>query len=122
MGPAPQKLLANSVRQPNLLTAELLVDPQPLPQPDELRAERTHWLEAMTVRAQRIGQNQGVSSIVLRSAHRVPVPVPVDLLRVDRVDGNAVLQEAIHHRTMRCFDGDRDRDDLCLGQLEQPLY
>ena len=100
---APQ-LLTHPVRQPDAFPRQVVAQPRPLAQFDDGRVRRLQPSEAVRVGAQRRGQHARVAAVVLGPGRRQPVAEAVELLRVDRVDREAVFHQALDHRPARRLD------------------
>ena len=61
-------------------------------------------LKAVAVGSERIGENEGVSPIILGSAHRIPVAETVDLFGIDGENGDAAVKKELDDSPMRFFD------------------
>jgi len=124
---APQ-LLPHAVRQAHAVPCEFLIDPRPRPEFDDDRIDGVDPPEVAKVGPQRVGENLGVEAVVLGAGGREAVAEPIELFRVDRVDREPVVHEALDDRPVR--DLDRHRNVLgggsptlgCdpLGHLGQP--
>ena len=62
----------------------------------------------MKIGPQRVGENAGVEAVVLGAGGREAVAEPVELLRVDRVDREPPVHEALDDRPVRDFDRHRN--------------
>ena len=100
---APQ-LLPHSVRQAHAVPLEFLVDPRPRPEFDDDRIDGVDSPEVVKVCPQRVGEDAGIEAVVLGSGGREAVAEPVELLRVDRVDREPVVHEALDDRPVRNLD------------------
>ena len=104
---APQ-LLSHAVRQANAVPGEFLGDPGPCPEFDDDRVDRVDPPEVVKIGPQRVGEDAGVEAVVLGAAGREAVAEPVELLRVDRVDREPPVHEALDDRPVRDFDRHRN--------------
>ena len=75
----------------------------------------------MRVGTQRRGQHPGVPPVVLRPRRRQPVAEAVELFRVDRVDGEAALHQALDHRPVWRLDRHADFARVALCERQQPV-
>ncbi len=64
--------------------------------------------QTLGVGAQRRGEHPRVATVILGAGDREAVPETVELLGVDRIDGEASLQEALDHGSVRHLDGNAD--------------
>ena len=76
----------------------------------------------MWIRAQSAGGDPSVASVILRSSQADTVAQALELLGIDRMHGKAAVQESIHHRPVRHFNGRRDpawlaREERRRGKL-----
>jgi PAS domain S-box-containing protein len=104
---APE-LLADAVAQAHALLLQLLGQARPLAQLDHGRVAGLHGPEQVRVGAQPGGRDPGVAAVVLGAGDAEPVAQAVELLGVDRVHGEAAVQQRIHHRPVRHLDRHRD--------------
>src|SRR5215208_2089867 len=74
----------------------------------------------MRVRAQSTCRDPSVASVILGASEANAVPQTLELLGIDRMHGKAAVQESIHHRPVRHFNGHRDPAWLA-GDRHQPL-
>ena len=79
--------------KPGPIAREIVGDPCPLAELDDLRGSRIEMPECMVVGAQGITERAGITSVVLGAGRREAVTEPIQLLRIERVDHEA----AFHH-------------------------
>ena len=116
---APE-LLTNAIGQTVALFLELFGHARPLAQLDNCRIKRLQAPEAMTVGAQRGGQHQSVTPIVLGACGREPVAEAIELLGVDRINPDPAIHQRFDYRPMRHFN--RHRDSPRVRRLcDQPI-
>ena len=75
----------------------------------------------MTIGAQGRGEDQGVPAVVLGAGRREAVAEAVELLGVDREDGDPAIHQRLNHRAVRRLDGDRDVLRM-IGLADQPVH
>jgi hypothetical protein len=75
----------------------------------------------MAVGSESIGQDEGVTPVVLGTAQSMPVAESVDLLGVDGEDRDTAFQKSLHDGSMRFLDGDRDALGVVLGDAQEPI-
>ena len=68
----------------------------------------------------RVGERWGVAAVVLRTGGREAVAEAAELLRVDGIDAEAALHQALHHQPVRHLDRQGDGVWWGSGQFEQP--
>jgi hypothetical protein len=102
------KLLTDAVRQAHALLLELLRQARPLPQCDHSRVAGLDGPEQVGIGAQSAGRDPSIASVILRPRQADAIPEPLELLGIDRMHGKAAVQESIHHRPVRHFNGHRD--------------
>ncbi len=78
-------------------------------------------LKAMSVRSQRIGENEGVATVIFGAAHRMAVPESVHLLGIDSENGDAAVEKGFDHGPMRFLDSDRDALGTIARQVHEPV-
>ena len=76
----------------------------------------------MFVGPQGIPQHERIPIVILGSRHRVPVPKPVHLLRINREHRKGPLHQALHHRSTRGLDRDRYSLWFSFTKLHQPVH
>ena len=104
---APE-LVAHAVGEACALPGQLCGDARPLPQFDDDRVEGFNASEAVDVGAKRVGQHACIAAVVLGTGRREAVAEAIELLRVDRVDREPLVHQALDHRSVRDLDGDWD--------------
>ena len=120
-GKIAPELLAQAVGQAIALDAEFFGDARPFPQFDEDRLGGSELAKALDVGAQTRGHHLGVAAVVFSSGHRETVAEAVHLLRVDRMDREAALDQVFDDGPVRNLDGDEHRSRLCGGAgFQQP--
>jgi len=77
-------------------------------------------LKAVTVGSERIGENEGVTPVVLGAAHRMAVPESVDLFGIDGENGDAALEKSLDHGAMRFFNCHRDAFGIFARETQEP--
>ena len=117
---APE-LLPHPIRQANAFPRQVLVETRPLPQLDDRRVGRFQPSQTVRVGTQRRGEHPRVAPVVLRARRRHAVPEAVELLRVDRVDGEAPLHQALDHRSARRLDRHADFALVARRERQQPV-
>ena len=117
---APE-LLAGPVHEPGSVTGQVVCNPRPLAQLDDLRCGRVQEPERVAVGSQGIAERTSIAAIVLGAGRREAVPEPVQLLRVERVDREAPLHQRLHHGPMRDLDSNPDSVRLCACRGEEPV-
>ena len=117
---APE-LLPHPIRQANAFPRQVLVETRPLPQLDDRRVGRFQPSQTVRVGTQRRGEYPRVPPVVLRARRREAVPETVELLRVDRVDGEAPLHQALDHRSARRLDRHADFALVARRERQQPV-
>ena len=117
---APE-LLPYPIRQPNAFPRQVFVETRPLPQFNDRRVGRFQPSQTVRVGTQRRGEYPRVPPVVLRARRREAVPETVELLRVDRVDGEAPLHQALDHRSVRRLDRHADFARLARPERQQPV-
>ena len=75
-----------------------------LAQPDDVGIGGLPAAQTLGVGAQRRGERPCIPAIVLGAGDREAVSKPVELLGVDRIDGEAAPQEALDHRSVGHLD------------------
>ena len=75
----------------------------------------------MAVGSERIGENEGVSPIILGSAHRIPVAETVDLFGIDGENGDAAVKKELDDSPMRFFDRHCDALAVLCGQFQKSV-
>ena len=75
----------------------------------------------MRVGPQRRGQNPCISPVVLRDRRREAIPEAVELLRIDGVDHQTPLHQALDHRSARRLDRHADFPGLSSRERQQPV-
>ena len=78
-------------------------------------------LKAVAVGSERIGENEGVSPIILGSAHRIPVAETVDLFGIDGENGDAAVKKELDDSPMRFFDRHCDALPVLRGLFQKPV-
>ena len=73
--------------------------------------------KAMLIGTQGIRRHICISAVVLCSRRRMPIPESIQLLGIDREDGESSLQKGFHHRASWNLDGHGDPPRLTLRQL-----
>jgi hypothetical protein len=116
---APE-LLADAVGQADALLPQLLGQARPFPELDNGRVAGLHRPEQVPVGAQPRGRDPSIAPVVLGAGDAEPVPQTVELLGVDRVHGEAALQERIDHRPVRHLDRHRNSAGLAC-ERHQPV-
>ena len=116
---APE-LLADAVGQAHALLLQLLGQARPLAQLDHGRVAGLHGPEQVPVGAQPGGRDPGVAPVVLGAGDAEPVAQAVELLGVDRVHGEAAVQQRIDHRPVRHLDRHRHSAGIA-GDRHQPV-
>ena len=102
---APE-LLAHPIGEACKLPGQLFGYARPLPQFDDDRGEGIGASVAVAVGAKRIGEHARVATLVLGTAWGDAVAEAIDLLRVDRLDRDTPVHQALHHWRVRDIDGD----------------
>src|SRR5829696_1960518 len=74
----------------------------------------------MRVRAQSTCRDPSVASVILGASEADAVPQTLELLGIDRMHGEAAVQESIHHRPVRHLNRHRDPPWLACGR-HQPI-
>jgi hypothetical protein len=77
-------------------------------------------LKAVSVGSERIGENEGITPVVLGATHRMAVPESVDLLGIDGEHGDAALEKSLDHGAMRFFDCHRDAFGIFARETQEP--
>ena len=103
-----------------MLSLEIAVGPGEFSQLQDQGILRLEAAERLRVGAQRRREDQSVTTVVLGAGHREAVAEPIELLRVDREDSKAVLQQGIDQHAVRRLDRNRHRTRLALAKLHQP--
>jgi hypothetical protein len=100
---------------------EILSGAAGLPQRDGRRAVRDQRPEPSPVGAQRIGQDEGVESVVLVAGRPVPAAQVLDLVRADHHHGEIRVEQCLDDGAVRPFDGYLPHPELAqsAGQGEQ---
>ena len=117
---APE-LIPHAVGQTQPFPSQVLVQARPLPQLDDHRAGRFQPPKTVRVGTQRRGQHPGVPPVVLRPCRRQPVAEAVELFRVDRVDRETALHQALDHRPAWRLDRHADFARVALCERQQPV-
>src|SRR4051794_37608366 len=104
---APE-LLADAVAQAHALVLELLRQARPLPQRNHDGVAGLDGPEQVRVRAQSAGCDPSIASVILGPSQADAVAQTLELLGIDRMHGEAAVQESIHHRPVRHLNGHRD--------------
>ncbi len=100
---------------------ELAAGAQELTQGDDLRRWQLQALKAVAVGSESIGENKGVTAVILGTAHGVTVAEAVDLLGVDGENGDVALEKGLDHGAMRFFDGDGEHCGILLREFQEPI-
>ncbi len=100
---------------------ELVAGTQQPAHSEDLRRWEMQALKAVAVGSERIGENEGVSPIILGAAHRMPVAETVDLLGIDGENGDAVVKKELDDGPMRFFDRHRDALGILRGLFQKPV-
>ena len=111
------------VHQPRLRAhLALIVLGQQLQLLRRLRA-RLQRLQVGVIRPQKARQHPGIEQVVLGPALAEPIPCPVQGLGIDRVHPHAMVQQHVHHPTLRPLDRRPQHDALRAPfvQLPPPL-
>src|SRR4051794_13808439 len=74
----------------------------------------------MRVRAQSAGCDPSIASVILGPSQTDAVAQTLELLGIDRMHGEAAVQESIHHRPVRHLNGHRDPPWLACNR-HQPV-
>src|SRR5713226_728066 len=84
---------------------------------------RLQGLEVGVIRAQEVGQHPRVKRITLRPTLSKPIPGPVQRLGIHGIDYDAMIEQEVHHPTVRPLDRRPPLDPLRvpLVQLPAPL-
>ncbi len=93
---------------------------RPLAQLDHQRVVERQLTKGTTIGAQRVGQDTGVTAVILGTRDTEPITEAIELLRIGGEDLEAALQKHFHHRSMRRLDRDRDLRWLRFAPLNQP--
>lgn len=82
---------------------KLLARAEKLSQCDDFWRGKAESLEAVAVGSERIGQNEGISAVVLGAGGSVTVSESVDLLWIDGEDGDTTFEKGLDHGTVWFF-------------------
>ena len=110
------------IRQPRQLGPEVLIDPGPFPYLNDQRMIEADETKRLWVGPQRGGEHQRVSAIVFRARRREAIPKPIQLLRIDRIDGKPALHEPFDQRAARHLDPNCDRVRVAVGPIAQGIH
>ena len=100
----------------------VIIVPCHLSQFDDQGIVDTDQTKAGLVRAQGVRENKGISPVIFGSGNGMAISKPVQLLRVDRVDVEASLGQALDYCASRGLDGDRYSADLAFCELREPVH
>ena len=100
---------------------KLVAGSQELAQGNDLWRRQLQALKAVSVGSERIGENEGVATVILGAAHGMAVPESVDLLGVDGENGDAALEKGFDHGPMRFFDRHRNALGIFARQVHEPV-
>src|SRR5215210_4278645 len=114
------KLLADAVAQAHALLLQLFSQARPLPQRDHGGVAGLDGSEQVRIRAQPTGRDPGIAPVVLSPSQADAVAQTLELLGIDRVHGEAAVQESIDNRPVRHLDGHCDRAWVARGR-HQPV-
>ena len=78
-----------------------------------------HAPEGRAIGSQRIGENEGVASVILGPGDGVPVAKAIELLGIQREHMNAVFEQRLDDSAARHFDGDSDAAGLRGSQSHE---
>ena len=77
-------------------------------------------LKAVAIGTKGIGEDEGVTPVVLGAAHGMTVSESVDLLGIDGENGDAALEKGFDYGAMRFFDGYRDAVRIHAREIQKP--
>ena len=117
---APE-LVPHLIRQANAFPRQVLAQTRPLTQPDDCRVGRLQPSKTVRVGTQRRGEHARVPPVVLRARRRDAITEAVELLRVDRVDREAALHQALDHRPAWPLDGHANFTRVLGRKRQQPV-
>ncbi len=100
---------------------ELAAGAQELTQGDDLRRWQLQALKAVAVGSESIGENKGVTAVILGTAHGVTVAEAVDLLGVDGENSDAAVEKGFDHGPMRFLDRHCDAFGIVACKVQQPI-
>lgn len=121
MRPTTGEQLTGLRAKSDVIFDELLARTKQFPQSDDFRRREAEWLETVAVGSERIGQNEGISAVVLGAGGGMSVPEPIDLLGIDGKNGDTALEKGLDHGTVRFFDGRGDVLGMVVGKLHKPF-
>src|SRR6185369_15675311 len=70
---------------------------------------------------QRVTEDMGVTAVILGARDREAVAETIELLGIDGKDRKPVLEQHLHHRTVRHLDRDGDLPRCRRRLLQQPI-
>ena len=117
---APE-LLPHLIRQAHAFPRQFLIQARPLAQFDDRRVGRLEPSQTVRVGTQRRGQHPRVPPVVFRARWRKAITEAVKLLGIDRVDGEAVLQQALDNRPAGRLDRHADFARVARRERQQPV-
>ena len=117
---APE-LLSLTVDEAGSFTGQFVGDTGPFTKLDHFRRVRREPAKEAAVRAQCIGQGEGVTAVVLGTGRRMAVPETVELFRIERMDGEAALHHRLDHGSVWNLDGNTNGVSLGAGPGQDPV-
>ena len=119
--PTLHEQVADLRTESDVVLDELISNAKELSQGDDLGRRHVEFLEPMAVFSEGIGQDEGVAAVVFGAAQGISVAESVDLLRINGKDGDTLLDKGFDDGAVRFFGSDRDRSDILLCQVQEPI-
>ena len=117
----PPQLLANPIGQAGALLLQLVGDARPLAQLDHQGIIDHQSADGLAVGTQRAAKHTGVAAVILGASDREAIAETVELLGIDGEDQEGVIEQHLHHGTVRGLDRHCDLSRRGFGLLKQPI-
>ena len=78
-------------------------------------------LKAVAIGTKGIGEDEGVTPVVLGAAHGMTVSESVDLLGIDGENSDAMLEKSLDHGAMRFLDRHGDALWVIAREAQEPV-
>ena len=120
--PATSKEFPDLRAEGHVVFDELVAAAQQPAHGKDFRRWEMQALKAVAVGSERIGENEGVSPIILGSAHRIPVAETVDLFGIDGENGDAAVKLLGAQESSNSIRSRSQRWPSCLGSRSRLLF